>query len=295
MGLSNPRSFFGLHSVSPYSRTDGTFYGVLKVLKGSNFTSAATNVELTGGSQKYPWKIETGMIKSEIDLKVAEYPDFLFTLFLGATPSDAGVSATGSASTPLNIQGTSCIKATTGIAGLQVTPSTGAANLKFGRYLIKVASATTVNIYAATDLDSARGSPLPYTDDTLLVAAALTVVTTGAATSIPNLGVDLLGGSGTIAMIVGDTASFEVLPPSNKSMSVKIGAANSVYPEFGLICMGQRTGDKTMIELEVFRAKGAGMPMPFAPNAFNEADIKLGVFYDSVKDGVANINYIEET
>ena len=33
MSLSDPRIVFGVHSVSPYSRTDGTFYGELGVLR----------------------------------------------------------------------------------------------------------------------------------------------------------------------------------------------------------------------------------------------------------------------
>lgn len=296
MGLSNPRSVYGLHSVSPYSRTDGTFYGILKVLKGSSFSSSATNVELTGGSQKYPWAIETGTIKAEVDLKIAEYPDFLFELFLGQAPTAAGVSATGSISTPVNVKGTSLVAAATGVASLSITPTTGAGNLKFGRYVLKAASATTVDVYMATDLDNGRGTALTYQNDLLKITASpLTVTTGGVLTSVPNAGIDLVGGSGAIAFVVGDTAFFDVLPPSNKSMSVNIGAAEAVYPEFGLICMAQRTGDKRMFELDIYRAKGAGMPMPFAPNAWNEADIKLGVFYDATKNGIAKVTYIEET
>ena len=34
MALTAPRNIFGVHSVSPYSRTDGLFYGIIKVLKG---------------------------------------------------------------------------------------------------------------------------------------------------------------------------------------------------------------------------------------------------------------------
>lgn len=294
MSLSNPRSIFGLHSVSPYSRTDGTFYGILKVLKSSSLSMSATNVELHGGSQKFAWAVETGEIKAEVALKVAEYPDFLFTLFLGQTPTTAGISTTGSVSTPANVGGTSMV-ATTGIASLAVTATTGAADLKFGKYIIKAVSTTTVDVYQSTDLDAGRGTAAPYQDDSLKVTATPLTITTSATTAIPGIGVTITGGSGTIGMTVGDTALFEVLPPSQKSSSVNVGSASSVFPEFGMIAMAQKTGDKRMVELDIYRCKGAGLPFGLQPNTWNEADIKLGVFYDSTKDGIFKMRSISET
>jgi hypothetical protein len=295
MSLSNPRSIFGLHSVSPYSRTDGTFYGILKVLKSSSLSMSATNVELHGGSQKYAWAVETGEIKAEVSLKVSEYPDFLFTLFLGQAPTVAAASATGTVSTAANKLGTSVVQTVTGIASIAIVPTTGSADLKFGKYVIKAASPTTVDVYMSTDLDSARGAAATYQDDLLKITASpLTITTAGVITAIPGIGVQMVGGSGAIAMVAGDTATFEVLPPSNKSLSVNVGAANSVFPEFGMIAMAQRTGDKRMLELDIYRCKGAGLPFGLQPNAWNEADIKLGVFYDGLKDGVFKARYIEE-
>lgn len=291
---SAPRSIYGLHMVSPYSRTDGTFYGGLNVLKGSNISMSATNVELRGGSQKFPWAVETGDIKCEVDLKVAEYPDFLFTLFLGQAPTDLGVSATGTASALTNFLGTSVLQASTGIASIGITPTTGAADLKFGKYVIKATDATHVDVYMSSDVDGARGTAAPYQDDLLKITASPLAVPSGSTVAVPGIGITITGGSGTIGMTAGDTATFEVLPPSVKSMSVTVGSSSAVFPEFGMLVVAQRTGDKRMIEIDLFRCKGAGMPMPFTPNAFNEADIKVGVFYDTVKNGVFRVRYQEE-
>ena len=83
MGLSQPRLLFGVHSFTPYSRTDGTPYGTIKVLKASSLALSATLVELMGGSAKYAWAVEDGPISAELNLKGSQYEDFLFTLFLG--------------------------------------------------------------------------------------------------------------------------------------------------------------------------------------------------------------------
>lgn len=290
MSLSNPRSIFGLHSVSPYSRTDGTFYGILKVLKSSQFTMTGTNVELHGGSQKFAWAVETGEIKAEVSLKVAEYPDFLFTLFLGQAPTTTSAGA-GNVTAPANKLGTSVVSVA-GIASLAITT---AADAKFGKYVIKAASSTTVDIYLSTDLDAGRGTAVPYQNDALKVTATALTLTAAGVTAIPGTGLSITAAAGPIVLVVGDTATFSVLPASNKTSLVTVGKASAVYPEFGMICMAQRTGDKRMLEVDIFRCKGAGMPMPFQPNTWNEADIKLGVFYDGAQDGVCNVTYIEET
>ena len=38
MALSKPRTIFGVHSITPYSRTDRAPYGIAQVLQGSTFT-----------------------------------------------------------------------------------------------------------------------------------------------------------------------------------------------------------------------------------------------------------------
>ena len=60
MSLPQPRHFFGVHSVSPYNRTTGMFYGILQVLGGSSLDLAGELVELRGGSSRYSWAAEEG-------------------------------------------------------------------------------------------------------------------------------------------------------------------------------------------------------------------------------------------
>jgi hypothetical protein len=295
MALSDPRVFFGVHAFTPYSRTTGEFYGTTKVIKGSTLTMEGELQELMGGSSKFPWAVEDGAIKAEMSLKFSEYPDFLFTLFLGKAPTANAAETTGAIAVALaNVTGTSAKAATTGIASVGVKAGSHA-DLKFGHYIVKVVSATTVDVYYGGDIDIARGTNGTMVNDLLKVtAAALTITTGGVATAIPNFGLELIGGSGAIAMTIGDTASFQVRPPNTASTTVRVGSsADQSFPEFGAIVHAQKRGNSEIVELDVFRCKAAGMPLGFEANAWSESEVKIKVFYDSTKDGVFDFTHIK--
>lgn len=291
MALSSPRIVFGVHSFTPYKRTTGEFYGTLKVLKGSSLSLAGEQVELFGGSAKYPWAVEDGTINSEMSLKPAEYPDFLFELFLGKAPTANSAEATGNVSTLTNKKGTSLQSATTGIASVSALAGSEA-DLKLGKFIVKAASSTTVDVYLSSDIDLNRGTDGSYQNDLLKITASPLTITASADTNIPNFGLKLTGGSGVIGMTTGDTAEFSVRPINSKSMTVRIGGTTDEFPEFGAIVMAQKRGNQEMFEIDCFRCKGIGMPLNFEMGAFSEAEIKLKVFYDAEKNGVFDLRHV---
>lgn len=292
MGLSNPRINFGVHSLTPYNRSTGEFYGILKVLGGSSLQLTGELIKLNGGSLKYPWAIEEGYTTAELAIKPKEYPDFLFELFLGKAPTLTDTPDTdGTFTTPENKTGTSVIDASTGIASVEVIPSTGAPNLKFGKYVVKAASSTTVDVYASTDVDFNRGSNHEFSNDLLLVATGLTI-TASTPTTIAALGFQFTGGSGTIGMTTGDTAVFELVPPFTKKMEVTIGGTSDTFPEFGAIIMAKQRSNQEMFEIDAFRCKASGMPLGFEANTFAEGEIKAELFYDSSKNGIFKARHV---
>lgn len=291
MGKSNPRIIFGVHGASPYNQATGEFYGELSVLGGSSVTLTGELQKLNGGSLKYPWAVEDGLITAELSLKIKEYASFLFELFLGKKPTETGVDAAGAVSTLVNKVGT-LLEATTGVASVGVIPTTGAANLKFGKYVLKAASATTVDVYASSSIDFNHGTAESFENDLLLVHAGATVADTGGTTDIASLGLQIAGGSGTVALTTGDTAVFEVKPPSTKSMEVVIGGASDVFPEFGVMIYAKKRGNNEMFELDVYRCKAVGMPFGLEENSFSEGEIKGEAFYDATKNGIMKIRSI---
>lgn len=292
MALSNPRIVYGIHSISPYSRSNGLPYGMLKVIGSANLALSSDIEQLYAGSNKYSWAAENKQISTELTAKVKAYPGFLFSLFLGATVTDAGVDTAGTTSTLTNKYGTSLVSATTGIATVSVLAASKA-NLKFGKYVVKVLTATTVGIYLLSDIDGGRGTDMTYTDDTLLLTLSTVTIASGADTNVADLGIKFAGGSGTIAMTAGDTATFEVLPPSTKSSSIVVGKSTDVIPAFGALLLAQTRATGEMFEIDAHNCVGGGLPISLEEQAFSQPELKMSCLYDSSLDRVFTIRTIE--
>lgn len=291
MSLSNPRILFGIHSISPYNRSSRMPYGILKVIGSANLALSSSIEQLFAGSNKFAWAAEAKTVTSELTAKVKAYPGFLFELFLGATVTDAGADSAGSVANFVDNFGGSVKDASTGIATLTVIPSTGAANLKFGQYVLKATSTTAVKVYLMSDVDAKRGTDAPYVDDTLEVSGPHTV-TSGANTDIAALGLRLGGGSGSIALVVGDTASFSVLPPSSKSSAVVVGSSDTTFPNFGALLMAQKRATGELFEIDALNCIASGLPIDLTEQAFSQPEIKMSCLYDSAQDAVFHIRHL---
>lgn len=295
MSLSNPRVLFGIHSVAPYNRADGTFYGIAKVIGTLELNLSGKLVDLYGGSSQYPWSVQSGVISTDIKLGIKEFPDFLFQLFLGHATTDNAAEASASVTSLTNVKGTSVMNGTTGVASVAVK-SGSETDVKFGYFVVKAVSATTVDVYLASDADIARGNAGSYQNDLLKITASPLTITTGAThTTIPNFGVDLVGGSGAIGMTSGDTATFKSRPINTASRDVTVGVAGDVNAEFGMVVIGEKEGDGKMVEIDLYRVKGIGMPFPMKEKAFVESQIAMKAFYDSAKNGVFSIRDVSPT
>lgn len=287
MPLPEPRAVFGVHSMTPYNRMTGEFKGILKVLASSTVSLSGELIKLNGGSNKYPWAVEEGLITAEMSLKVREYPDFLYELFLGKTPT---TNLAGSAGTKgfANVNGVSVLDAVTGIATLSVLT---AANVKFGKYLVKVVSPTTVDVFISTDADFARGASLSYEDGLLKITSAPLTIVASSPTLIPGTGIELDGGSGVIGMTADDTAEFTALPAGDET-SVRIGAVEDTFPEFGAIVLAKKRSTDELFELDMFKCRGVGLPHMFEENAWSEPEITVECFYDAAKNGVFDMRTV---
>ena len=290
MSLADPRIIYGIHSISPYSRTTGLPYGILKVIGSANLALSSDLEQLFAGSNKYAWAAENKTVSTELTAKVKAYPGFLFSLFLGAAVTDVGVDTAGTVSTLTNKYGTSLVAAT-GIASIAVKAAQKA-NLKFGKYLLKVLTSTTVGLYLLSDIDISRGTDVVFTDDTLLVTLTIATITTGGTIAMDNVGLELTGGAGTIGMTVGDTATFEVLPPSTKSSSIVVGASTDTFPAFGALLLSQKRATGEMFEIDAHNCVGGGLPINMEENAFSQPELKMTCLYDSSLNRVFTIRHI---
>lgn len=280
MSLSAPRHLFGVHQFSPYSLETGEFFGTIKCLSGSSLSLSGEQVKLTGGSNKYTWAVETGLVTAEMSLKFKEYPAFVFELFMGKAPTTSTISS-GQVADFANKKGSSIKSGSAGVSSVDVIPTTGAANLKFGKYVLKAVDSNTLGLYHSTDINHDVGVDVEYSNDALKVAEF--DVASGS-NDLAAFGLRFMG-VGSAAFVAGDTAEFNVYPAGEK-MEVVIGGAADVTPEFGCIVMAEKRSDKSLVALEVFRAKASGLPLGLESKAFSESEVKIDCLYDPVKNGV---------
>lgn len=290
MSFGYNRINYGIHSICPFRISDGLPYGILKVLGGGTMTLSSEFEELFGGSNKFAWAVEAKTISSEWTATVKSMPDFMFELFLGATVVTTAASATGTVNTIANVSGTSVVDAVTGIDNVAV--KTGSEeDLKDGVIIIKAKTATTVSVYALTDIEFKKlgaTNEAAYLDEALLVVDDLTIVASTAA-EIVGFGVELTGGSGTIGMTIGDTARFHINSAHNGLSEISIGSASTIFPEHRQLCLGQKRANGDVFEMELFRVVGSGMPIPFEEQTFAIPELSMKLVQDSTEDKVAVI------
>lgn len=288
MSLSTNRIVYGIHSMAPYSRSTGEPFGILKVIGGGTLSLSAEFEDLFGGSNKYAWASEAKTISSEFTSTVKSMPDFLFSLYLGASVVTTASSVTGTVVDALaNVNGTSVVAAT-GIATIGLKSGSDA-DLKDAKYLVKAVSATTVDVFAYTDVAFDKGTDLVYEDDLLKITAAPLTITQSAAVDIPDTGLELTGDSGTIAMVTGDTADFRIAASHGGISEITIGESASTFAEHGVVALSAKRADGSLFEIEIFKAVGGGFPIALEETVFSIPELTLKLLYDEDVNAIAKI------
>lgn len=291
MAQSQPRTIYGIHEMSFYSRLTGLPYGNLRVLGGSSLVITGEVVSLTGGSARYPWDAQDGAQTAELAFKPAEIPSFLFGLLLGKTPTEVSDDP-GNVTALANVEGDTLFDATDGVASVGVK-SGSEGDLKFGSYVVKAVTADTVDVYAKTNVDFFRGTDKVYEDDLLKITATPLTIVTATAVEVPGFGIELTGGSGTIVMDAGDTADFEANPPSSYQMDVVVGELGACIPEFGAVVTAQKQADGSMWLFDCFKVKAQGFPFNMEKKAYSEAEVTGILTYDATKNGIFKARYVK--
>lgn len=287
---SDPRTVFGVHSFTPYDRTTKLPYGTAKVVHGSTFSLKGDTIELMGGSSRFAWQIEDGDIKAELAFSVSEYPNWLFTLFGGKAPTQGTSESSGFVSAIADFKGSSVVAA----AGLLATVTVASpADLKTGKYVILATAVNAFKVYAMSDVDFGRGTPLAFIDDSNCIAAFTAVAGSGSTHSIPSLGITLTTGASPAAFVVGDTAEFEIRAINTLNREVVVGGLSDVFPEFGAYIYAQKRGSGAIFEIEAFKLKSIGMGLGAERKAFGKSDYTAKAAFDSVRGGICKVREVE--
>lgn len=279
--LSQPRQIYGIHSFSAVNRTTSLPYGkLIKVLGSANLSHTRELNTLTGGSNPNAVAVEPGVATNEISLNIKEYETWLHEL-AGADVTNNAAEASGSASALENKVGTSVFDATTGVATAGVK-SGSEDDVKDGIYMVVAVSTTTVDVYNVTDISFTRGTDLSYVDDSLKVTSSALTITTSTAVEIPNTGIEITGGSGTIGMTVDDVAFFTVRSKNTRSSIITYGE-NPQPVEFRGYFYTQKSVNGDYVLLEAPRCIFTDFPMGATENEFSTTDITIQVLFDSTE------------
>lgn len=285
MSLSQPRIIYGIHAITPYKRSDHTPYGIMKVIGSADLTLSTTLEKLFAGSNKFAWAAEAKTIDSELKMKVKQYPDFLFQLFIGATVTTNSPDSSGTVSGLANVKGTSVFDVTNGLASVTVV-SASKANLSFGRYVLVATGAGTADLYLLHDVDAARGVAKPYLNDQLKIGTIDISSATDDDGTLNGLSFTKVG---TPAFVTGDTAEFDVAPPSSASSDIIVGASTTQFSAFGTKVVAQKRSTGEIFDIEAYNCVADGLPITMNENAYSQPEVKLACLYDSVKDAVFKI------
>jgi hypothetical protein len=290
MTLSAPQTVYGVHSLTLYNRTDWLPYGIMKVLGSLSFDLSGDFNDLNGGSSRYPWDSESGVISAGLTGTIKEIPNFAFEKFLGGTATANSAEAAGNVGTVTNQNGTSVVAAT-GLASAQAL--TGSEDdLKDGIYVIKAVGADSVDVYAMSDVDFDKGTDAVFEDNLLKITATPLTIATGGDVTVPNFGFELTGGAGTIALVTGDTAYVYIRKENSGSDLITIGQSTAVFPAFGVKMTSQKKGNGDTFLTQIFNAKAIGLPISLNEADWLNSDITIKALYDSTENAVARFRRI---
>ena len=280
MALNKPRTSFGFASMTAVSRTTGLTLGMIKVAQSYDPTSEREQIDLYGGSNPNAWDSADGNISNDIAITLSEFKPLMYELAGYTVTKSEAAEVSGNVTVGANNIGATVIAAT-GVASVALSTAAGAAsNLKEGRYLMTSTSATAVQIYAVSDNDFERGDDLTYVDDTLRITTSALTITQGAVTVIPNIGVALTGGTGTIAMTPGDVAYFDVRKPNEGYYEYSYGE-NPVPIEFDMWLVSQKKSNGEYVLDRYPRVKFNSIPGGMTAKEWTNVDVAVKVLYDS--------------
>jgi hypothetical protein len=292
-GYPLERQSFGIYSVSAINRSTNLPYGMAAIVGDCSVNLEASSVDNRGGSSLFPRATEITEIDSNATFNLRSWPDWVYTVFFGATVSTTAASATsGTVGTIANEKGTSVV-ATTGIATATLK-SGEAANLKYNYYWVVAADPTTVDVYAASNFQFKRGTDLFFDSDVLKITTSPLTIVQSAAVEIPGTGIELTGDSGIIAMTAGDVAFFDVVPPHNGVSDIDIGSAGIVFPEHELILFGKQRASGELFSIRCYKAQAvSGGSIPMTQADFASTDITCKLLLDTTRDKIATVKYAD--
>jgi hypothetical protein len=286
--LDSQLTSFGIHSATFKDLQDPTYWGIAKIIGSAEADLKQELIPLEGGSSIVPWSAAPGRASGEITLPIRQYDKqilrFLKPWIAGSEVENASGEAAGSVTTIANAKGTSTVEATTGIASVAVGT---AASLKPGNYKVVVTGTATVDIYVDTDV---AGGVEYQNSDLKINNASITIP--GSSATVEYQGIEFTGGSGTIALVTGDIATFTVNPISSYLLDSYFGKTGACLREFELTIYSECVNGRIRMVKYPRCVASASTPLTLMENEWASMEATIQVLQPSSVDYVAASKFI---
>jgi len=245
-------------------RLRGEFLQEFNNVENFSFSANADSILADAfGLFTVPPAIESGAISGQCSFSATQAlnirtKETLFNTTYTDTP-DASLFV----GTILPVVGTSLQNATTGIASVAAIAST--TNIKDRTITIIAKTATTIDVSATL---STGGT---------FVRTGLTLAGSGANTDITELGLRLVGGSGSIALTIGDQVQIDTRPISSSRIGGDIGT-DFAGADFYVIAQTQLTQGGIQSKLILPRVKFSGAQLNMESKKFDKRALTGNVY-----------------
>lgn len=282
MAKSRRTANFSAHDISFFDADTQDPLGCIQSFSDLTLTANAELITNQGGVFNNNIQAEPGNMDAEITFTLKEYPpNFLFRA-TGYEVIETAAEALGGTSNFVNTNGTTTFDATVGIVTATVKAGSEA-DLKTGTYFVKVVSATTVDVFMDTGVRHKNGTTIDFVDDSLKITATPLTITLAVPVDIPDTGLELTGGTGAIAMVVGDIARFEAREINSGSSEISLPGA-TCPTAVSVHIYGETCSDSKVRMLEVPRAIIMPWDQPFTRKEFSEIEITMKAITDQASD-----------
>ena len=285
--LSPKNTRFGVKAIVPYNREDKVPYGFSEVIASGGLDLTGEMISLHGGSNRYSYDAAHGFIEPKMSVTTKEFPSWLFQLMLGTTPTVTDIKGGGVVQNIENRKGTS-LQSDDAITGISIDTN---ANLKVGRYTVKAVTATTIDIFASSDVDAGEGATssfLTLFSDQLKINKAPLEIADGKNIEITQLGITLEVAASVSGIMVGDTFTFDIFPKADYFREVTIGKNTDKFPVFGMYVISENIKGTALCIIDCFKCKANGLPQTFTEKSWSESELSIMPLIDGT-EGVAKI------
>ena len=267
----NVNPLFGAKAMIAYNRCTLEPLGIFRAISTMEYTREQEQVTLEAGHRNGPFAVEAGAVTNSITATVMEFPDFYYTKLDNATKAETlGEDATGFVGAIANKKGVSIVNATTGIASVSIIAASED-KVPFSKAIVVVGTAVAneVDIYLLGDVTSGG---IPVVDELTLIASAVVIPDTGGTVDLADYGITITSGSGSIALVEGDSAFFESRPANIKTTKITM-QDNSDIKNVGLLFVWPKNSDGKQTIVDFPKVAVAGSSFNGATRAFAETEI----------------------